>query len=264
MKFTLTFSLILSVVVLPLFAQESNMSGRDFVELSKTFLNQMRNDQDAEDIVQQYAKMDFDQLVTELDERTEKLAFWINTYNGFVQYLLTNDPTLFDDRGSFFMDKRVTIAGIEMSFDDIEHGIIRDSRVKLGLGFLKKWFPPMFERKLRIHPRDGRIHFALNCGAKSCPPVAIYDERYIYEQLDEIAADYLKKITTVENNAIMTTPLFSWFRGDFGGKSGIKTTLKNYGIIESTKGLTISFKNYDWTLSTGNYTDFQKASPTVK
>jgi hypothetical protein len=263
MKITLLFSLILSVG-LPVFAQQGDMSGRDYVELSQRFLTQMRNGQDATDIIDQYAKIDFDQLVAKLNERTEKLAFWVNTYNGFVQFLLTNDPSLFDDRGSFFMDKRVTIAGIDMSFDDIEHGIIRDSQVKLGLGLLTKWFPPNFERKLRIHPRDGRIHFALNCGAKSCPPVAIYDERYIYEQLDEIASNYLNVVTTVKDDVITTTPLFSWFRGDFGGKIGIKNLLKKYGIIDSTKGLSITFGDYDWTLSTGNYTDFQKASPTVK
>ncbi len=263
MKITLIFSLILSIGF-PTLAQQGDVSGRDYVELSQRFLTQMRGGQDVTAIIDQYAKINFDQLVNELDDRQEKLAFWINTYNGFVQFLLTNNPSLFDDRGSFFMDKRVTIAGIEMSFDDIEHGIIRDSRVKLGLGLLKKWFPPKFERKLRIHPRDGRIHFALNCGAKSCPPVAIYDDQHIYEQLDEITADYLKKVTTAARGGITTTPLFSWFRGDFGGKKGIKNLLQKYGIIDSAKGLNITFGDYDWTLSTGNYTDFQKASPTVK
>ena len=263
MKFTLIFSLFL-LVSLPVFSQNTAMSGRDYVELSKSFLSQMRNDQDPTNIVEKYAAFDLDDLASAVDERPEQLAFWVNTYNAFIQYLLINDPSLFDDRGSFFTAKRVTIAGIKMSFDDIEHGIIRDSRVKLGLGILKKWFPPKFERKLRIDNRDGRVHFALNCGAKSCPPIAIYDDRYIYAQLDEITSAYLKKVSSVKNEMVTTSPLFSWFRGDFGGKRGIKNYLKKYGIINSTKNVQVNFGSYDWTLSTGNYTDFQNASPTVK
>ncbi len=263
MKNSLIFSLVMTIS-LPVFAQSTQMTGHDYVELSQELLNRMRMGEDASKIVDRYAKIDLESLADAVDERTEKLAFWINTYNGFVQYLLVNDPSLFEDRGSFFLKKRVTIAGIEMSFDDIEHGIIRDSRVKLGLGILKKCFVPKYERMLRVNDRDGRVHFALNCGAKSCPPVAIYDDRFIYEQLDEITESYLKKVTVVENDQLTTSVLFSWFRGDFGGKKGIKRFLEKYGIIESVKGVNIQFGSYDWTLSTGNYTDFQKASPTVK
>ncbi|KAA3631115.1 MAG: DUF547 domain-containing protein [Bacteroidetes bacterium] len=263
MKYSLIFSLVMTISS-PVFTQSTQITGHDYVELSQEFLNRMRAGEDASEIVDKYAKIDFNALVEAVDERTEKLAFWINTYNGFVQYLLVNDPSLFEDRRSFYFDKRVNIAGIKMSFDDIEHGIIRDSRVKLGLGFLKKWFVPKYERMLRVDDRDGRVHFALNCGAKSCPPVAIYDDQFIYAQLDEITESYLKKETVVEKNKVTTSILFSWFRGDFGGKKGIKQFLKKYGIIESTKGVEVHFGNYDWTLSTGNYTDFQKASPTVK
>lgn len=263
MKFSLVFSLLMTIS-LPVFAQSTQMTGRDYVKLSQELLDRMRMGEDASDIVDKYAKLDLNSLAEAVDERTEKLAFWINTYNGFVQYLLVNDPSLFDDRRSFYFDKRISVAGIQMSFDDIEHGIIRDSRVKLGLGFLKKWFVPKYERMLRVDDRDGRVHFALNCGAKSCPPIAIYDDQLIYEQLDEITESYLKKVTVVEDDHVTTSILFSWFRGDFGGKKGIKRFLKKYGIIESAKGVEIHFGSYDWTLSTGNYTDFQKASPTVK
>ena len=31
---------------------------------------------------------------------------------------------------------------------------------------------------------DFRIHFALNCGAKSCPPIAFYSYDKINDQLD--------------------------------------------------------------------------------
>jgi hypothetical protein len=250
----LLLSVLLASSIVHVKAQPNN--GHEYVEVSKSFLTKLKNKQDASSIVNTYEKFVLADLAEAVDQQDEKLAFWVNTYNAFIQYLLTNDPSLFDDRGAFFTKKRINIAGIMMSFDDLEHGIIRDSRVKLGLGVLKKWCPPKFEKMLRINDRDGRVHFALNCGAKTCPPVAIFDDREVDKQLDIIASRYLKTVTTVEGETITTSPLFSWFRGDFGGKKGIKSLLKKYGIIDSVKGVKIKYGPYDWTLSTGNYTGF--------
>jgi hypothetical protein len=254
MKRAILFTLFLSLGLLS-YGQNEPLTGHYYVEVSKTFLTQLKTGEDASQIVRLYEKFDFNSLASQVDTREEKLAFWVNTYNAYVQYLLTIDPALFEDRGAFFSQKRVVIAGINMSFDDIEHGIIRDSRVKLGLGILKKWFPPQFERKLRINNRDGRVHFALNCGAKTCPPIVIYDDRKIYEQLDEIAGNYLRTVSVVRGNKVTTSPLFSWFRGDFGGRRGIKKLLLKYKIIETKKGIKLGYGDYDWTLKTGNYMD---------
>ena len=51
----------------------------------------------------------------------------------------------------------------------------------------------------------------------------------------------------------MTTPLFNWFTGDWGGKDGVKDMLSKYGIIpEDHKGIDVDYIDYDWTLATGN------------
>lgn len=52
----------------------------------------------------------------------------------------------------------------------------------------------------------------------------------------------------------MTSPLFSWFRGDFGGKRGIQKFLQKYDAIPAGK-YDVGYKSYDWTLLTGNYID---------
>ncbi|NNE78221.1 MAG: DUF547 domain-containing protein, partial [Pricia sp.] len=126
-----------------------------------------------------------------------------------------------------------------------------------GLGFIRKWFPNKFERKLRVDDRDYRIHFALNCGAKDCPPVAIYEADRLDEQLNMGTKKYLERTSEYRANAneVAVTSLFSWFRGDFGCKSGIKDILKEFEIIPTTKKIDLEYKNYDWTLDLDNWTE---------
>jgi len=194
-------------------------------------------------------------LVDELQTDQQKIAFWVNIYNAFIQISLTENQSEYENRGAFFGKKRIQIAGETLSFDDIEHGIIRKSRIKISLGYLRKWFRPKWERKLRIDGNiDWRVHFALNCGAKSCPPVAIYSAENLDQEFNFMTKKYLTEQTTFnsESKTAKTVALVSWFRGDFGGKSGIKKILFTYGITpEKTKKL--NFKSYDWTLSLGNF-----------
>jgi len=169
----------------------------------------------------------------------------------FIQYQLLADPTVFEDRSSFYTNELINIGGSLFSFDLIEHGIIRNSRVKLGLGYLKKWFPSDLEKKFRLKGGDGRVHFALNCGAISCPPVAVYNDENFDQQVEAVIKFYLPKVTSHDENTVTTTPLFSWFRGDFEGTSGIKKFLSQYDIIDVDK-LSLEYGDYDWTLDLEN------------
>lgn len=237
-------------------ASEVFDDGAKIMNLSITFLEKLQKGAATDDVVAQYASLTLDQIRAEIDTENEKKAFWVNTYNAYVQHILTKDSTLFEDRGKFFSSKQITIAGLPMSLDDIEHGIIRANRWKLSWGYFAKPFPPKFIKKLKTKKPDGRVHLALNCGAKSCPAIAIYHSEEIDKEFDLVAAQYLTNTTKVDGKNITVTPLMSWFRGDFGNKRGIKKNyLLKYKIVDDISDVNINYGDYDWTLSLGNYID---------
>ncbi|KKL28144.1 hypothetical protein LCGC14_2378100 [marine sediment metagenome] len=253
---SITVSLSVFFILCNMNGQKAETSISDFNALSEQFLTNIIEKNGTADIRAQL----FNTTLSELEERlktdNQKLAFWINIYNAYIQVILTENPKLYDDRGEFFKAEQIPIAGRLISFAKIEHGIIRKSQWELGGGLIRKWFPNKFERKLRVDQRNYHIHFALNCGAKDCPPVAIYEADRLDQQFEKGTEAYLTRVTEYETNSkeVKTTPLFSWFRGDFGCKSGVKDILKEYDIIPTTKKVDVAYKGYDWTLDLNNFT----------
>ncbi|WP_291962128.1 DUF547 domain-containing protein [Maribacter sp.] len=234
---------------------EAGTNSVDFNELSESFLHKIKAEEDTQEIQNILANTTIKELDAALDTNDKRLAFWLNIYNAYIQVILQNNPELYDDRGSFFKLEQIKIAGEMVSFAKIEHGLIRKSQWEYGLGYIRKWFPNKFERKLRVNKPVYNIHFALNCGAKDCPPVAIYEWERLPEQLAIGTKKHLEKTSefNTESNVVKVTSLFNWFRGDFGGKNGIKKILKENDIIPSTKDVDVEYTNYDWTLYLDNF-----------
>ncbi|WP_405382692.1 DUF547 domain-containing protein [Maribacter sp. LLG6340-A2] len=238
-------------------AQSTTNSLEDFNTLSEQFLKRIKNNEDTQDIQDKLANTTVETLDNALDTNTKRLAFWVNIYNAYIQVILQKNPELYKDRGSFFKKEQIKIAGETVSFAKIEHGLIRKSQFEYGLGYIRKWFPNKFERKLRVDDPVHNIHFALNCGAKDCPPVAIYEWQRLDEQFEKGTQRYLERTTDFDPSTKIATisSLFNWFRGDFGGKCGIKKILKNKGLIPTTKKIDLEYQNYDWTLDLDNFID---------
>ncbi|KAA2216757.1 MULTISPECIES: DUF547 domain-containing protein [Maribacter] len=227
----------------------------DFNKLSVEFLVKIKNQENTQKIQDTFSNVTIKELEDALDTNQKKLAFWVNIYNAYIQVILGNNPDLYKDRSKFFKADQISFAGEMISFELIEHGIIRGSQWEYGLGFIGKLFPGEFEKRLRVEEPDYRIHFALNCGAKDCPPVAIYEWKRLDEQFAKSTSNYLKRTTEYDagKKEARVTSLFSWFRGDFGGTDGIKEILKQEGVIPTTKGIDLEYKNYDWTLELDNF-----------
>jgi hypothetical protein len=189
----------------------------------------------------------------------EKKAFWINIYNGFTQATLKTNPKQYQNRNAFFGKKQLEIAGQKFSLDDIEHGILRRSKIKWSLGHINKIFPSKIEKVLRVAKVDYRIHFALNCGAKSCPPIAFYNPEILDKQLDLATKAYLLGEAQYDSsvNALYLPKLMSWFRADFGGKKGMMKIVKSINLVPAGAHPKIKFKDYDWTLTLNNYKNYE-------
>jgi hypothetical protein len=249
MKFLLLIHLYLILNGFSCIAQTENPA-----EVSAQFLEAIKDGKPLDTYIDQLAKYNVAYLEQYLDNDDKRLAFWINVYNGFIQHILSASPEQYEDRNAFFKKPMIDIAGRTMSFASIEHGIIRHSQYELFLGYLTKLFPPDYEKRLRVKERDSRIHFALNCGAKSCPPVKVYRHETLQRQLTESTISYLGETTIYHPEAdhAEVVALFSWFRGDFGGGEGIRDMLVQYNAV-NTRPEKVTTLYYDWTLDLDNW-----------
>jgi hypothetical protein len=232
------------------------MSGNKIVQLSQDYIYYAKTGQPLGQLQTKLKDLDFQTLLKSLFTDNEKKAFWINLYNGYTQATLKANPDKYKNRGAFYKAKEMEVAGRMFSLDDVEHGILRRSKIKWSLGYLSKLFPSKKEKALRVGKLDYRIHFALNCGAKSCPPIASYNNESLNQQLDLATKAYLTSEAgyNTSSNTIKLPILMSWFRADFGGEKGIKKLSKEHQIIPLNSDPKFNFKKYDWTLTLDNKT----------
>ena len=184
------------------------------------------------------------ELLVQLDTDPKKKAFWINIYNAYYQILRTE---LMVDKSKVYTKKCIEIGQKNWSLDHIEHGILRKYRWKYSLGYFAQFFPNPWVKKLAVERIDYRIHFALNCGAESCPPIAFYSPEKIENQLNRSTVSFLKAETQVDEKrrTVNVSRILFWFSGDFGGKKGIRKILADK-IGLNIQGFKISYNKYNW------------------
>ncbi|HEX8277670.1 MAG TPA: DUF547 domain-containing protein [Segetibacter sp.] len=236
-------------------ASASDSTTLDLIETSQQLLLQAKTHAPTDSLVKTVEGISETALTAQLTNDTYKKAFWINLYNAFTQVILSKNPDKYKNRSAFFSDKQISIAGRKLSLDDIEHGLLRHSKIKWSLGHLNKLFPSAFEKKQRVDTVDYRIHFSLNCGAKSCPPIAFYRPEQLDKQLDMATKVYLEgEAEYNENeNRVSLPAIMGWFRGDFGNKRKMIGLLHQLQIVPADKNPEIKFKEYNWNLFLENY-----------
>lgn len=140
---------------------------------------------------------------TAYTSRDARLAYWINAYNltvlrGVVEAPATmrNVMEAAPDSG-FFRAARWRVDGRALTLDAIENVHVR----------------PVF--------RDPRVHVALNCAARSCPPLRgrAYEPAGLGAQLDAQARRWLAsgRAARVDEatRRVTLSQLFAWFADDF-------------------------------------------------
>lgn len=193
----------------------------------------------------------FDELSTQLNNDQKRNAFWINIYNTFFQ-ILRKEKNM--GKPDIYRKRSFKIANQMFSLDEVEHGILRRYRYKYSLGHFANPFTPSFIKRLAVDKLDYRIHFALNCGAESCPPIAFYNPEQIDQQLNMATQSFLESESDFddEHKIVHSTTLFKWFHADFGGTKGIKKIFKEQ-LDKDISDYTIKFKAYSWKEALDNY-----------
>jgi Protein of unknown function, DUF547 len=147
----------------------------------------------------------------------EARAFWINLYNALtlqammrnkIQHSVLEFPGFFD-----CCAYQVFVGSLEftLTLNEIEHGVLRGNRAVL----FSAPFAPNDPRQDLILPLEPRIHFALNCGAISCPPIRAYQAENLESQLELATHSYLQSVR-LEHGVVIVPKLLQWYAKDFG------------------------------------------------
>ena len=233
---------------------------------------------------------------------TTRLAFLINAYNLSVGLAIAafGAPRTRAHRRTFFDDVRLCVGSYSYSLSEIEHGLLRgNARAPYGL------FRPFAASDPRVRfatvriPRDSgdskdssndsssalrdgvevdaRIHFALNCGARSCPPVSSYTPTDVDEELEAAAEAFVEGSTfvDVDKRTVTTSAIFRWYARDFGrtdeevlgrirgwmpagrGRSALEGML-----ADGRGGVRLAYAPYDWTTNASDSTSDYDATAT--
>jgi len=228
-----------------------NPANMELLSLSERILEKVKKGESSLDVEQMLSMLDKQQLLEGLADDAAKKTFWINIYNAWYQLLATREQL---KRPEIFTSKVILIAGTRFSLDDMEHGILRKYRRKYSMGYFPSFFPGKLIKSLSVEKIDYRIHFALNCGAVSCPPILFYSYDNIESQLDQATRSFLLSETVIddEKKEASVSKILDWFRGDFGGKEGIRNIIG--GVFEKNIGnYHIKFKDYDWSAKLNNF-----------
>ena len=173
----------------------------------------------------------------------QQIAFLSNSYNAYTLRLIVDHYPLksIKDIGSIFSgpwdQPVVKLFGEATTLNAVEHKMLR-----------KDYSEP-------------RIHFALVCAAKGCPPLR--SEAYVADRLNEQLDDQAKQFLATPNKnrveageqVVYLSPIFKWYGGDFEKKSGsVLAALKPYwpekaAAVLSKGDFKIRYTDYDWSLN---------------
>ena len=173
--------------------------------------------------------------------RDEQFAFYINAYNAWtIKLILSAYPEIksIRDLGNLFKSpwkkKLARIDGDIVTLDHIEHDILR----------------PLF--------KDPRVHFAINCASKGCPPLRAepYRGAVLNEQLNDMAQAFINddRYNRLEGRTLYVSRIFKWFGEDF--KDDIigfflkyaRGALKNE-LTLNPQEIKVRYLEYDWSLN---------------
>lgn len=108
---------------------------------------------------------------------------------------------------------------------------------------------------IRPHLRDPRVHVALNCAAKSCPPLQprAYRAATLDSMLDANMSRFVRdpRQNTIDasKRRMRLSRLFDWYAADFGGAAAVPGYVAKRLALPAS-GWSVEYLEYDWSLAT--------------
>ncbi len=223
---------------------DESVDNRSYADLLKKYVSSGRVDyhgfKSAEAVLDRYLKM-LGHINPKALSRKDQFAFYINAYNAYtLKLILTEYPGIESIRdigglfGSPWKKKICRINGQNLSLDEIENEILR----------------PRFQ--------DSRVHFAINCASKGCPPLRSepYEGRLLEQQLDDAARRFVNNsgYNRLEGHTLFVSMIFKWYADDFENDViGVflkyaDTNLHNQLKVNREK-IKLKYLDYDWSLN---------------
>jgi len=186
--------------------------------------------------IQSLASAPFDKL-----GRNGRLAFLINAYNACTLRLILDYWPLSSIKEipaeKRWKARRWRVGGRTLSLTEIETNYLRGRF------------------------REPRIHFAINCASRSCPPLrnraysALHIEQELQEQARKLHQDPGFLSFDAGTGRLLLNPIYDWYRGDFEQVAGsIQAFAARFrpdlqAALKAGQEIHISFRDYDWSLN---------------
>ena len=181
--------------------------------------------------------------------RAEQKAYWINFYNALTVKVVADaypvdsikdiSKSLLGKLGRIFGgpwdDVHAKVAGLDLTLNNIEHGILR----------------PIW--------KDNRIHYAVNCASYGCPNLSAtaFTVENTDELLDAGARAYVnhpRGVDFVDDDFLVISSIYKWYVADFGG---IEKSVIEHLVKYADKALVTRLRKfagsvdyeYDWSLN---------------
>jgi glutaredoxin len=169
---------------------------------------------------------------------SEKICFFVNLYNALVIHGKTISPqrsSPIEDKEAylketfdFFVEETgvfYKIGSFPFALDDIEHGVLRANQPHPKEKPAKHTYFDSDDHRslfsLTEREFDPRIHFVLNCGAKSCPAITFLSLENMERSLTLAMRVFLEQEVSLQDDGgrtgmVILPKLLSWYGCDFG------------------------------------------------
>ncbi|KIE20277.1 hypothetical protein SE23_10930 [Vibrio sinaloensis] len=165
----------------------------------------------------------------------EQYAYWVNLYNAITVELILNDYPVksITKLGGLFSfgpwgDEVVTVAGKDLTLNDIEHRILR----------------PIWN--------DPRTHYAVNCASLGCPNLQTqaFTADNTEQLLEKAAMEFINsdKGVLYTSSRVQLSSIYDWFADDFGNEQELIQHLAKYRPELTKLSGKFSYE-YDWNLN---------------